>query len=148
MKNVMDNLDLPWYWNCLPMNPNFTIDMYEKFPTKPWDWNIISSSRAVNVEMIRKYHDKLDLWNVMYNKHFTLEMIEELPDMVWDWEFLGIQLTKDYECALEFLFQEERAEHLREHKVATEPLFDELVEMMYHPDNLGFMMENQLVAGF
>ena len=44
--------------------------------------------------------------------------------------------------------EEEREEHLREHKVATEPLFDELVEMMYHPDNIGFMMENQLVAGF
>ncbi len=56
MSDISDNykqgLDLPWNFYRISLNPNFTIDMYIKYPHKDWDMYLISFHKNITMNIV------------------------------------------------------------------------------------------------
>lgn len=52
---ILQNLDKPWNWQCLSINPNITIDHILKYPNLPWVWFELSRNPNITIEHIFQY---------------------------------------------------------------------------------------------
>ena len=52
LKYVIKNLDKPWDWRGLSMNPNITWEFVEDSIDKPWDWWRLGMNPNITCEII------------------------------------------------------------------------------------------------
>lgn len=63
IEDIEENLDLPWEWKYVFMNPNFTIKYAEKYKSKDEDfYAVFSSNPNLTEEFVSKYIDKDWIW--------------------------------------------------------------------------------------
>ena len=77
MKDIEENVDLPWDWNDVCENPNLTIDFIRQFKDiKPLNWINISKNLSISLTDIET---NLDLpWNmgsICYREDLTIDFI-------------------------------------------------------------------------
>ena len=88
MKMIQDNLDKPWDWSSISMNPNITFDITKANSDYPWDWNYIISNPNITIDIIEAHPDKGLNWCAMLrNPNFTMKMILANLDKDDDWDF-------------------------------------------------------------
>jgi hypothetical protein len=63
-KFVKDNIDKPWQWDWLSLNPNITFDMVQSYPDKSWDWDYLSLNPNITFDIVHAHPDKP--WNWYY----------------------------------------------------------------------------------
>lgn len=70
MKDIEDNMDLPWNWRSISANPNLTLDMMKKYKDKDWYFLLISENkfledietlRIIMIKDIEKRREELDI---------------------------------------------------------------------------------------
>ena len=58
-KNFLDNnLEQPWDWVCLSMNPNITFDIVLAHPEQPWNWRFLSRNPNITFDIVLAHPDK------------------------------------------------------------------------------------------
>jgi hypothetical protein len=55
MDFVVDNLDKPWSWYGLSINPNITFEFVYENPNRPWDWYSLSTYRNMLLSSMDLY---------------------------------------------------------------------------------------------
>ena len=89
-KFIEDNLENPWNWGCLSMNPNITFDIVLAHPDKSWDWDSLSRHPNITFDIVIAHPDKP--WNWYWlssNSNITFDIVLVHPDKPWNWKSLS-----------------------------------------------------------
>jgi hypothetical protein len=70
-------------------NPNLTMDIIEKYPTKPWRWYTISRNSNITMNFIEKNLDKPWGWDDISSNSFN-GMYDEIQER-WSGRLLLVQ---------------------------------------------------------
>ena len=84
--SVQDNLDKPWNWLEVSLNPNITLEIIQDNPDKPWNWIYFSSNPNIKWEFIQQNPDKPWGWyTISSHPNITCDVVKANPDKPWDW---------------------------------------------------------------
>ena len=88
MEDIENNIDLPWDFSMISLNPNLTIKFVKNHinESRDWDWDFISSNSNITMEDIEN-NPKLP-WNFDYisrNINLTVKFIEKNLNKPWNW---------------------------------------------------------------
>ena len=87
---ILRNMDKPWNWGVLSMNPSITWEIVEENPDKPWNWYWLSENPSITWENIEANPDKPWNWNgFSRNPSITWEMVEANSDKPWNLYYLS-----------------------------------------------------------
>ena len=50
---ILRNIDKPWDWDSLSLNPSITWEIVEANPDKPWNWDCLSMNPSITWEIVR-----------------------------------------------------------------------------------------------
>ena len=63
METINNNLDLPWDFEFISLNPNLTIEFIDNNPKKPFNWIYISSNNFKMSKLLRNSkQQKITRW--------------------------------------------------------------------------------------
>ena len=75
MKDVINNPNKHWDWECLSCNPTITMKDVKDNPDKPWDWNSLSYNKFKYDKSLQKVQfnklKSLDKNKIKYKKVFS-----------------------------------------------------------------------------
>ena len=86
LKDIENNIDLPWPFCYMSSNPNLTIEFVKKYSNKRWDWECVSSNPNITMKDIEN-NSNLP-WNFNYisdNPNLTIDFIEKNIDESFNW---------------------------------------------------------------
>lgn len=118
MRDIENNLDVEWSWNAIAQNPNITYEFIKKY-----------------------YHKFPDKSYLVRSPNFTIEDIKDMEPEVYEYIDYSKKFTKMYDDALHSLYK-------KDHKNMMTQLLNELNCVIYHPDNLEFLMANGFIVKF
>lgn len=86
MKFVESNMDLPWVWFNMSLNPCLTTEFIESHLNLDWDWSGISSNPCVSMEFVESHMDlPWDWMKLSENPNLTMKFVESHMELDWDW---------------------------------------------------------------
>lgn len=96
LKDIYDNMDLPWYLKSVFHNPNIDFTLLHKI-TPNIDWEKLSRNKAITVDII-KANPYLP-WSesgLMTNPNINQEIFEMFPNMKWNWVVMSSRVNIDF----------------------------------------------------
>ena len=91
MKDIEDNLDMNWFWHCIIFNPNFSTDMFKKYPNKKWRLSMYSNNHLsfkFNINIIfyiLENYPEIKLNYTKISRHVTIELLKRYINKKWNW---------------------------------------------------------------
>lgn len=67
------NIDKPWEWDCLSLNPNITWNDVMDSPNELWNWHIISGRFDIDWDTVEQNQNKPWNWGQLCRNKFTKE---------------------------------------------------------------------------
>jgi 6-phosphogluconate dehydrogenase len=67
---VKKNINNPWEWDCLSLNPNMTWSNVMDSPNELWNWHIISGQFDIDWDTVEQNQDKLWNWGQLCRNKF------------------------------------------------------------------------------
>jgi hypothetical protein len=85
LKDIEENLNLPWDWNGISLNPNLTIDFIKKYKDRDWSWYYISTNNVFTPKDVNDNPDiRWDYRGLSYNSSITQDFVFQNKDKDWD----------------------------------------------------------------
>jgi hypothetical protein len=160
--------DLPWDWHEMSMRTDLTFEFIQKHVQKPWNWDYITSQGYLTIDFIKKHPEFSYDWRYL-SKFIPISDILDTPELPWDWEYVtdnaGLTMdiitqyagkpwnwnelmyrsfSLDYDMIYDDLVAIEKGRET--HKDMMKKIVSEMTEFTYHPDNISFMRENELIV--
>lgn len=80
LNDIENNMEYPWVWKYVSLNPNLTLKFIKKYPYKSWNWNFISKELNITYEEFEEPGNMYLFWNfelLSVNPHITFKFIKK-----------------------------------------------------------------------
>ena len=127
-------MNKPWNWGALGSNPSVTPTFVENNMDKPWEWGAFGLSRnpSVTPTFVENNINKPWDWGkyaLSNNQSVTTTFVGNNLDKPWDWGLDGLSNNK-------MTIHDDCVESYRRICKNNEIIKDELLSVVWHPDNL------------